>query len=129
MSIRFGLIAATAVGVELLAIVVLVLLIAILGPSDPAAAQAYAEELGYWVGPIAGAVLCLGGGWFVAKKAPSHHLWNGAALGVCVAAIDVGLLIVSGAEFAGIFVLSNIGKVIAASVGGWLGRNGARGTA
>ena len=61
MSIRIGRILVLAVVIEALAILALVLMVAApLGPSDPDAAQAYAERLGTWVGPIAGFVLCLG---------------------------------------------------------------------
>ena len=103
----------------------LVLLVALLGPSDQAAAQAYAERLGYWVGPIAGFVFCLLGGWWVAKGLSGAHVLNGLILGAAVAAIDLAILLVSGAEFHPVFAVSNIGRVVAGSLGGSLaGRSG-----
>jgi hypothetical protein len=47
---------------------------------------------------------------------------NGLVLGLAVAGIDIGLLVVSGAAFQPIFALSNIGRVIAGSAGGWIAR-------
>jgi hypothetical protein len=125
MQLRLGRIIAAAIAVEVLAILVLVLLVALVGPADQAAAEAYAERLGYWVGPIAGFVLCLVGGWWVAKRLSASHMVNGLALGVTVAVIDIVVLFASGAEFHPIFAVSNIGRVVAGTIGGWLaGRSG-----
>jgi len=120
MPIKIGRIIALAVVIEALAILLLVAIVAVFGPRESAAAQAYAQRLGYWVGPIAGFALCLGGGWLIGRKLPSHQLLNGLALGTVVAAIDVALLIASGASMQTIFVVSNLGRVIAGSIGGWL---------
>jgi hypothetical protein len=108
------------IAVEILAILTLVVLVAVLGPSDPAAARAYAERLGYWLGPIAGFVLCLLGGWLVARPIPSYQTVNGLALGAFVAAIDVALLLAGGAAFRVVFVVSNVGRLVAGALGGWL---------
>ena len=107
-----------AVAVEATAVLVLVLMVAVLGPADPVEAQAYAESLGRWVGPIAGFVLCLGGGWLVARHLTEGHVRQGLILGAMVAAIDVALLVASGAMFRPIFVFSNLGRVVAGSLGG-----------
>jgi hypothetical protein len=45
--------------VEASAILLLFVLVALFGPNDDAAARAYAERLGQWVGPIGGAAFCL----------------------------------------------------------------------
>ncbi len=120
MRIRVGRIVLAAFAVEVLAVGVLVLLVALVGPSEQAAASAYAERLGYWVGPIAGFGFCLLGGWWVARGLAASHVLNGVALGVAVAAIDTAILFFSGAEFQPVFAISNIGRVSAGSIGGWL---------
>lgn len=124
MLIRIGKLVLTAFAVETLTILVLVLLVGVLGPSDPEEAAAYAERLGAWVGPIAGFILCLAGGWLVARKT-EHPLAFGVALGVLVAAIDVTLLVSGGVAFQVLFVVSNLGRVIAGALGGWLATPGA----
>jgi hypothetical protein len=122
MRLRIGRTIGIAVAVEVLAILVLVVLVATLGPSDPDAAQAYAVRLGTWVGPIAGFFLCLGGGWLVARDLSSGHVPGGLLLGAFVAAIDIAILVGSGARFHPVFLLSNLGRVVAGSLGGWIAK-------
>ena len=74
---RIARIVLLAVGVEALTILTLVLLVAVSGPADPSAAQEYAARLGRWVGPIAGFVLCLIGGWLAARDAVTGHVGHG----------------------------------------------------
>ena len=109
-----------AVVIEATAVLVLVVFVASFGPADPVAAQAYAERLGTWVGPIAGFVLCLGGGWLVARSLREGQVARGALLGTMVAAIDVAILVAGGAAFQAIFVVSNLGRVVAGALGGML---------
>ena len=109
-----------AIAIEAVAVLILVLIIAVFGPADPDAAQAYAERLGYWVGPIAGFSLCVGGGWLVARALTADHVKHGMLLGAMVAAIDVAILVAGGASFQPIFVVSNLGRVVAGSLGGWV---------
>lgn len=65
---------------EVIPILVLVLFVALLGPSETGQAEAFARQAGAWVGPIAGAVALLfavsnggkvlaamAGGWFSLK--------------------------------------------------------------
>ncbi len=120
MQIRVGRILVAAIAVEVLAVLVLVVLVALAGPSEPAAAEAYAMRLGYWVGPIAGFVLCVIGGWWVARGLATAHVINGLALGIVAAAIDVAILLASGTEFQPVFAVSNIGRVVAGTSGGLL---------
>lgn len=122
MKLRIGRILITAFVVEVLTILCLVLLVALLGPPDRTAAQAYAQRLGYWVGPIAGFLFCLLGGWFVSRRLSSAHVLNGFVLSLVVAGIDISILIAGGAAFAPIFFVSNIGRIIAGSLGGWTAR-------
>ena len=129
MPVKMGRILITAIAVEVIAIIGLVLVTAVLGPSDPEAARVYAERVGYWFGPVAGFVLCVVGGWFVTRRMSEHHILNGFALGAAVAAIDIALILVSGVAFQLIFVVSNIGRLIAGTIGGWLASRGTGGAA
>ena len=115
--LRMGLLALL---IEALAVLTLVLVVAFVGPSDPAEAQAYAEEVGTWLGPVAGFVLCLGGGWLVARRRSTGHVARGALLGSMVAAIDVAILAAGGAGFQLLFLVSNAGRIVAGSLGGLL---------
>ena len=113
-----GTILVAALAIEILAIAVLVVLVALFGPRDPSAAQAYAERMGLWVGPVAGFVLCGLGGWWFARRMQRRHLLNGLILGAAVAAIDVALLMASGSAFRTVFLVSNVGRVVAGTLGG-----------
>ncbi len=119
MKVRIARTLITALVAEILAIAGLVIAVALFGPSEAEAAAEWAAETGWWFGPVAGFILCLVGGWFVARGATSDHVVHGLLLGVVVAAIDVGLLLAGGAEFQMVFVISNVGRVVAGGVGGW----------
>ena len=120
MKIRFGGIIIAAIAAEVLAIVVLIVIVAVFGPSNQAAAETFAQKMGYWVGPVAGIILCTIGGWWVAKEMDSSRILNGFLVGFVVAAIDVSLLLLGDIEYQTIFVISNAGKVAAGAFGGWL---------
>lgn len=125
MRSRVARIGVAAIAAEFLVVLTLVLIVAVLGPSDPEAAQAYAERLGYWVGPITGFGFTAIGGWWVARGFTNSHIVNGLLLGVAVAAIDITILALSGTEFQAIFAVSNVGRVVAGSIGGWFaGKSG-----
>lgn len=109
-----------ALVIEALAIALLFVLVALFGPNDGVAAQAYAERLGQWVGPIGGAILCLWGGWWLTSNLSAGHVRNGLVLGAAVAVIDIALLVLSGAAFQVVFVASNAARLIAGALGGWL---------
>jgi hypothetical protein len=115
---RFARLLGIAVLIEAAAVLVLVAVVAVLGPADPEGAQAFAQRLGDWVGPIAGFVLCFGGGWFVSRTLTSGHVPRGLLLGALVAAIDVAILVASGSPFRWLFVVSNLGRLIAGALGG-----------
>jgi hypothetical protein len=120
MKLRWGRLLAGAVVAELIPILVLLVLVALRGPSDQAQAQAYAARLGRWVGPITGAVMCfLLGGW-VARSERPLALRYGMLLGALTAAIDLGILAASGAAFEWLFAVSNAGRVLAGTLGGAL---------
>jgi len=123
---KIGRLALLAVLIEALAVFVLILVVALFGPADPGAAQAYAERLGYWVRPIAGFALCLGGGWLVARQLTSGHVARGLLLGTLVAGIDVAIIVASGSGFRLIFALSNLGRLVAGSLGGLVAKKTSR---
>ena len=117
---KIGRMVLLAIAIEAVAVLILVLVVAVFGPADPGAAQEYAQRLGYWIGPLAGFTLCVGGGWLAARALAADHIRRGMLLGAMVAAIDVAILVASGSAFQPIFVVSNLGRVIAGSLGGWI---------
>jgi hypothetical protein len=120
MHIKVGRIAIAVIAAEILGVLSLVILVVLFGPSDRTATQAYAERLGFWVGPISGFVFCLLGAFWVARRVIDSHITNGLALGIAAAALDIGILIAIGTPFKPIFALSNVGRVFAGIIGGWL---------
>lgn len=126
MNFRIGRILLAAFGAEVMAILALVLIVFLFGPSDPDGAQDYAMRMGYWTGPIAGFLFTLLAAWWVARSLADGQLMHGIATGVAVAVIDIAILVASGTEFAPIFVISNTGRVIAGGIGGWLSSRAAR---
>ncbi|MBT8489082.1 MAG: hypothetical protein KJO65_09700 [Gemmatimonadetes bacterium] len=119
---------AVALTIELVAILLLVGVVAVSGPSDAEAAAALAERVGYWLGPAAGFVLCVVGGWYVARDLEAGRVRSGLVLGAAAAGIDVLILVASGAAFQWMLVVSNVGRLIAGALGGWLAtrRDGGR---
>jgi hypothetical protein len=118
MKIRWGKLVVGAVAAEIAAILILVCLVAILGPKEANAAQAYAEKLGRWVGPLAGTGLSFIGALWVGRTLASGHLVHGVLFGFSMAIIDTVLLLAMQAPFEWIFVASNAGKVFAGVAGG-----------
>ena len=107
-----------AIAAEGAAILLLVCLVAVFGPKEAGEAQVYAEKLGRWVGPVAGAVLSFLGALWICRRLARGHLAHGALFGFLLAFIDVALLLVMRAPFQWIFVVSNAGKIIAGVAGG-----------
>ncbi len=112
---------ALAIMVETIAIAILALLVAIFGPrgsGDPGAMQAFAEHLGRFVGPIASAVLCFLGAWWLARRAKQREVLCGFLLGAACVAIDLATLFPLGGRFGWLIAVSNAGRLIAGSLGG-----------
>jgi hypothetical protein len=65
---RWARITIAVVIAEAVPILLLIAVVAAFGPKERAAAQAYAERAGQWIGPIAGAAMCLLMGWWAARK-------------------------------------------------------------
>lgn len=125
MKIHTGRIIVTAIAIEVLSIVSLVAVVALTGPGERIAAQAYAQELGWWLGPLTGFVFCFLGGSWVAKHARNRPVAHGCAVGLVTAAMDVILLAASDPSFSPVFLLSNVGRVVAGALGGWVASRGA----
>jgi hypothetical protein len=120
MGIRVGRIIIAAISAEILAVLTLVIIVALFGPGEPEAARSFAERSGLWVGPVAGFALTMLGGWWVAKNLLDAHLLNGLVLGITAAAVDIAILVAAGSEFQAVFAFSNIGRVLAGTIGGWI---------
>src|SRR5262249_49536475 len=86
-------------------------------PNEATAAQAYAEKLGRWVGPIAGTLFSFAIAFWIARPLAAGHLAHGALLGFLTAALDVALLVAMRAPFEWVFLVSNTSKFIAAIAG------------
>jgi uncharacterized membrane protein len=78
-----------------------------------------AQRLALWIGAIGGFFACALAGWWVARGDFFNAERNGLSLGVAVAVFDLALLIVSGAPFGALMVLSVAGRVAGGYAGGW----------
>ena len=86
---------------------------------DAVTRQAFAERVGLWLGPIAGAIATFGFGYWAARNA-DRPLLHGTIVGVSVALLDAGIIVASGAKFIPVFAASWAGKIIAGVVAGML---------
>lgn len=111
---------------EAIPVALLVAVVAALGPSEAAEASAFAESVGAWLGPIAGAVCVFAFSYWVAAASPKP-LMAGLWVGVAVAALDGGILVASGVAFEWRYVAANMVRVVAGWVGGRLAAFGAAG--
>lgn len=108
----------SAIAAEVLAVLVLITLVAVFGPQDPNGAQVYAERLGHFVGPFAGAVFGVIGGYLVARNATGNRIIQGGLFGLLFAVVDIAVLIASSAPFEWLFVISNTGRIVGGTIGG-----------
>ena len=116
-SLRWGRLVVATLGAELLLILLLVALVAIAGPGE-GNAQEFADHLGRWVGPIGGALVSFTGALWLARPLARGRVLHGLLLGICLALLDVGILVASRTAFEWVFVGSNLGKIAAGSLGG-----------
>jgi hypothetical protein len=79
-----------------------------------------------WSAPAAGFLFCLLGGWWVARGAGVAHERNGVVLGAAVAAVDLALLIVSGAPFGVLMASSVVSRVAGGYCGGLIAKRRAK---
>lgn len=118
MKIRWIRLVAGAIGAEVTVILILICLVAIFGPNNAVQAQAYAEKLGAWVGPLGGVVLSFVGALWVSRGLTSGHFLHGFLFGLIYALLDVALIVAMQAPFAWLFVASDGGKLLAGIAGG-----------
>ena len=122
MKLRVARIAVAAIAAEVLGVLALVVIVGIFGPPDAASTQAFAERAGLWVGPISGFVLCLAGGYWVARGTGDHAVHNGLGMGVAAAVVDIVVATFLGVGFHPLLAGSNGGRIVAGTIGGWLAK-------
>ncbi|MXO59333.1 hypothetical protein GRI89_07235 [Altererythrobacter salegens] len=107
---------------EAAGIVALMAIVAVFGPSGWKEATPFAQQMGALVGPVSGFLLCMIGGWWTGRLAPpDQRVKNGLAMGCIAAAFDIALSFALGGGLVGLLVVSNIGRIVAGTLGGWLG--------
>ena len=114
---RWGRIILAVILAELAAVVLLVVLVFLTGPSDPDGATRYAEEIGRWVGPVGGSLATFFAAWWAARGS-AKPLASGVAVGAIAAVLDVAILLVSADRFDWLFAASNVLRVVAGFLGG-----------
>lgn len=120
MKLRIGRVLIGAIAAEALAILTLVVIVFLFSPTSAESPQDFATRIGFVAGPVAGFVLTLLAAWWVARPLGENRLLHGIATGVVVALLDISMLVASDANFTPIFIVSNVGRVFAGTVGGWL---------
>ena len=108
---------------EVVPIATLIVLVAVMGPANPAEAQEFATMLGRWVGPLGGAAMAIAMTLWVVKPLSTGHILHGALLGILLAVLDVSILVASDQPFDPGFVWSNLGKIAAGVIGGFIARS------
>ena len=119
--IRIGRIALATIASELTPILLLVLVVLVYETTgvDAQTRQAFAERVGMWLGPIAGAISTFGFG-FLAARGTDRPLLYGALVGVFVAGLDAVLIFAPGGKFIPLFAVSWAGKILAGVAAGLL---------
>ncbi len=120
MTIRWLRLLGAAIVAEIIPIGLLVVLVAIFGPTDATEAQEYATSLGAWVGPLGGALATFVLALWVARPLVAGHVLHGVLLGVFVALLDAGLLVAGSTGFQWLFVFSGVGRILAGALGGYV---------
>ena len=110
------------IAAEVVPLLLLFVTVAAFGPPELEQAKHFAAVMGSWVGPIAGAVCAYLAAYGIGRLAPERALSDGIIVGVCLAALDVVLLYGGNASFEWLYFFSNLGKVLAATFGGWVSR-------
>jgi len=119
--IRIGRITLATIASELTPILLLVVVVLIYETTgvDPQTRQAFAERVGMWLGPIAGAISTFGFG-FLAARGTDRPLLHGTLVGIAVALLDAVLIFAPGAKFIPLFAASWAGKILAGVAAGLL---------
>jgi hypothetical protein len=119
--IRIGRIALATIAGELTPILLLVIVVLVYETSgvDAQTRQAFAERVGMWLGPIAGAISTFAFG-FLAARGTERPLLNGTLVGVAVAVLDAILIFAPGYKFIPLFAFAWSGKILAGVMAGLL---------
>jgi hypothetical protein len=119
--IRLGRVALATIAGELAPILLLVVVVLIYETRgvDAQTRQAFAERVGMWLGPIAGAISAFGFG-FLAARGTDRPLLHGTLVGIAVALLDAVLIFAPGAKFIPLFAASWAGKILAGVTAGLL---------
>ncbi len=119
--IRIGRITLATIASELTPILLLVVVVLIYETRgvDPQTRQAFAERVGMWLGPIAGAIATFGFA-FWAARSTGRPLLHGTLVGVAVALLDAVLTMATGAKFIPLFAASWAGRLLAGVAAGLL---------
>jgi hypothetical protein len=120
---RWGRIVVAGLIGELIPIILLVAVVAVFGPRELGAAQAFAEKTGHWFGPLAGVLVSFLAALWVARRLEHGQVAHGIAVGVLIALIDDIILVAMKAPFEWVFVASNLGKIIAGAAGGFVAKS------
>jgi hypothetical protein len=120
MKMRWGRIAIATLLCELLPMGLLLVAVAAFGPRDPFGAAFFADAAGHWIGPIAGAAAAFFGALWVVRPLKAGKVLHGAAIGCALAILDVAILVILRTPFEWLFVYSNLGKICAGWLGGFL---------
>lgn len=114
------------IAAELVPILLLVAIVTAFGPPELGAAQRFAAQMGRWVGPVGGAICAYLAAYGIGRIAPERALSDGVIVGFCLVALDGIILFASNAPFEWLYVVSNFGKLVAATFGGWISRGPAK---
>ena len=116
-----GIIASEALPV--LALVLVVGVYSAMRRADSPTPEEFAPIAGEWVGPIGGFLATLFFSRWAASRATVRPIAHGAAVGLGTAILDVSIGIMLGGAGAIllVFVVSNVGRIVAGFLGGWLG--------
>jgi hypothetical protein len=119
--IRLGRVALATIAGELAPILLLVVVVLIYETRgvDAQTRQAFAERVGMWLGPIAGAISTFGFG-FLAARRTDRPVLHGTLVGIAVAVLDAVLIFAPGAKFIPLFAASWAGKILAGVTAGLL---------
>ena len=85
--------------------------------------QKFAEEAGFYIGPIVGSIATFFCAWWACRKLESSFLLNGTIVGVIVAILGTTILVASAAPFHIVFVISYTLKILAGLLGGMVVSN------
>ena len=117
--IRVGRVALATLAGELTPILLLVVVVLVYETTgvDAQTRQAFAERVGMWLGPIAGAMASFGFG-FWAARGTDRPLLHGALVGLAIAVLDAVITLGTGATFIPLFAASWAGKFLAGAAAG-----------